>query len=48
MSDMFVVFLSVISEIITMNYQQTLQTDYVVVVGSGCADAPDWSEMNEV
>lgn len=47
MSDMFVVFLSVISEIITMNYQHTLQTDYVVV-GSGCADAPDWSEMNEV
>lgn len=47
MSDMFVVFISLISEIIMMNYQQILQMDYYIVLGSGCVDAPDWSEMNE-
>lgn len=46
MSDMFVVFISLISEIIMMNYQQILQMDYIVL-GSGCVDALDWSEMNE-
>lgn len=40
MSDVFVVFVGRISAILKLNYQQTPQTDYVLL-GSECADAPD-------